>query len=70
LDTWYLPDVELYHLEGQSYGADARELSAKYNAWLHTQLWDERITELATRGLPVSALTVQPPDELREVVVG
>jgi GT2 family glycosyltransferase len=42
-DCWYLPEVELYHLEGQSYSGSQRELSSQYNMWLHTQLWDDRI---------------------------
>lgn len=42
-ETWYLPDVELYHLEGQSYALSERQLNARYNTWLHTRLWRERI---------------------------
>lgn len=38
-DNWYLADVELYHLEGQSYPAKLRQLVWRYNAWLHTYLW-------------------------------
>lgn len=41
--NWYLPDAELYHLEGQSYPAPLRQLTGRYNAWLHTHLWNERI---------------------------
>jgi GT2 family glycosyltransferase len=41
--NWYLPDAELYHLEGQSYALAARQLNAHYNIWLHTRLWKERI---------------------------
>ena len=44
--NWYLPDVELYHLEGQSYGAEARAQTSRYNKWLHTRLWDERIERM------------------------
>jgi GT2 family glycosyltransferase len=43
LECWYLPDVELYHLEGQSYPSEARELSDPYNRWLLTQAWDDTI---------------------------
>ncbi len=43
LDSWYLPAVELYHLEGQSYTADVRRVASEYNMWLHTALWGERI---------------------------
>ena len=42
-ENWYLADVELYHLEGQSYALAARQLNAQYNTWLHTRLWKERI---------------------------
>jgi GT2 family glycosyltransferase len=42
-ENWYLPEVELYHLEGQSYLSSERRLASRYNAWLHTELWNERI---------------------------
>jgi GT2 family glycosyltransferase len=42
-DTWYLPEVELYHLEGQSYALETRTAMSRYNVWLHTRLWDEEI---------------------------
>lgn len=45
-ENWYLPDVELYHLEGQSYVPGERRIPSEYNMWLHTQLWGERIEEL------------------------
>lgn len=41
--TWYLPEVELYHLEGQSYALPLRQLTGRYNRWLHTHLWADRI---------------------------
>jgi GT2 family glycosyltransferase len=44
--NWYLPDAELYHLEDQSYPSELRELATKYNMWLHTHLWNQRIQEL------------------------
>ena len=34
---WYCPEVELYHLEGQSYPSPLRAAASRYNAWLHTQ---------------------------------
>jgi len=37
-ENWYLADVELYHLEGQSYPAELRQLTAAYNRWLYTRL--------------------------------
>jgi hypothetical protein len=42
-ENWYLPDVELYHLEGQSYAATTRQINGRYNTWLHTRLWKKRI---------------------------
>jgi GT2 family glycosyltransferase len=43
LENWYLPQVELYHLEGQSYPTALRTLATQYNRWLHTHLWRPRI---------------------------
>ncbi len=48
-ENWYMPGAELYHLEDQSYPKDLRELTTRYNRWLHTRLWDERIEQLMTR---------------------
>jgi GT2 family glycosyltransferase len=45
-ETWYLPEVELYHLEGRSYDTSARQTNARYNSWLHTRLWGSQIEEL------------------------
>jgi GT2 family glycosyltransferase len=45
-ENWYLPQVELYHLEGQSYVADARRVPSEYNMWLHSEIWGSRIEEL------------------------
>ncbi len=45
-ENWYLPAVELYHLEGQSYVADTRRVPSEYNMWLHSEIWDEEIDEL------------------------
>jgi GT2 family glycosyltransferase len=42
-ENWYLPTVELYHLEGQSYVPDARRVPSEYNMWLHSQLHGEQI---------------------------
>lgn len=44
--NWYLPQAELYHLEGQSYPTVLRDLSSQYNRWLHSRLWGERIEAL------------------------
>jgi GT2 family glycosyltransferase len=43
---WYVPHVELYHLEGQSYPTPLRQSTSRFNTWLHTHLWNERIEEL------------------------
>ena len=45
-ESWYLPDVELYHLEGQSYPSTERELTSEYNKWLHTSIWHEAIVDV------------------------
>lgn len=42
-EVWYCPEVELYHLEGQSYPSATRELTGRFNAWLHTHLCGEQI---------------------------
>lgn len=39
----YLADVELYHLEGQSYGWKERLPTSRYNAWLHSHQWGDVI---------------------------
>jgi GT2 family glycosyltransferase len=49
-ESWYYPAVELYHLEGQSYGWRGRALTYPYNIWLHTDLWRERLEELERAG--------------------
>jgi O-antigen biosynthesis protein len=41
--NWYLADVELYHLEAQSFPTPVRHLATLYNAWLQTQRWDAEI---------------------------
>jgi GT2 family glycosyltransferase len=51
-EHWYLPHVELYHLEGQSYPLALRQLTLRYNAWLHTQRWNERIEAIMARYEP------------------
>lgn len=42
-ETWYCPEVELYHLEGQSYALETRQAMGRFNTWLHTRLWDDEI---------------------------
>lgn len=45
-ECWYLPSVELYHLEGQSYVPGARRVPSEYNMWLHSSIWGNRIEAL------------------------
>jgi GT2 family glycosyltransferase len=51
-ENWYLPEAELYHLEGQSYAAPLRRLTSRYNAWLHTRYWADAIAETAEEPRP------------------
>jgi len=46
LQNWYCADIALYHLEGQSYEAPLRVQASRYNAWLQTHTWGDRIGEL------------------------
>jgi GT2 family glycosyltransferase len=41
--NWYLPSIELYHLEGQSYVPGVRRVPSEYNMWLHSQLHGQQI---------------------------
>jgi O-antigen biosynthesis protein len=57
--NWYLPAVELYHLEALSYEDEVRRHANRYNAWLHTHLWREQIESLAAgNGAPQDAAAV------------
>jgi GT2 family glycosyltransferase len=51
-ENWYVAEVALHHLEGQSYDSAIRHHASRYNAWLHTHLWGERIAELMTEFRP------------------
>ena len=44
--NWYMPGAELYHLEAQSYPSEMRKLVTRYNMWLHTRLWGDRIEQV------------------------
>lgn len=44
--NWYVPEVELYHLEGQSYPDSLRRRASAYNMWLHTHLWGPTIESI------------------------
>jgi GT2 family glycosyltransferase len=54
LQNWYLPEAELYHLEALSYSSSLRIPANRYNAWLHTRTWGDRIEQL-------EAATPAPP---------
>jgi GT2 family glycosyltransferase len=56
-DCWYLPEVELYHLEGQSYPTHLRQLTTRFNTWLHTHLWDGAIADAMRRATPARLAT-------------
>jgi GT2 family glycosyltransferase len=43
LETSYVPEVELFHLEGRSYVPAATDMSNRFNAWLFDQRWAERL---------------------------
>lgn len=43
LETWYVPEVELFHLEGRSYVPSSSDMSNRFNAWLFDQRWGRRI---------------------------
>ena len=45
-ESWYYPDVALYHLEGQSYPTELRRATTEFNKWLHTHLWAEQMHRL------------------------
>ncbi len=47
-ESWFCADVELYHLEGQSYPSEERALITEYNKWLQTRLWNTRIEPLVS----------------------
>jgi GT2 family glycosyltransferase len=43
LETWYVPEVELHHLEGRSYVPSESDMSNRFNAWLYNQRWGKRV---------------------------
>jgi len=50
LETWYVPEVELFHLEGRSYVPAATDMSNRFNAWLFHRRWGERVEQLEAAG--------------------
>jgi GT2 family glycosyltransferase len=47
--TWYAADIELFHLEGQSYPSAMRRITSMFNTWLHSHLWSPYITAVMDR---------------------
>lgn len=45
-ENWYLPKVELYHLESRSYNMGLRLMLALYNRWLHNKRMGGFIEEI------------------------
>ncbi len=43
--NWYVADIELYHLEAQSFFIETRHANP-CNAWIQTHLWNEQIEAL------------------------
>lgn len=64
LRVWYVPQVQLYHLEGQSYPTPARITNGHFNRWLHTHLWNDEITALMSEQ---EGTTGPTPDRTMEV---
>ncbi len=60
LACWYIPSVELYHLEGQSYPDELRRTVAAYNGWLQTTTWDAELR--AVMAEQAAGLTAPVPD--------
>jgi GT2 family glycosyltransferase len=48
-ENWYMADAALYHLEGQSYTSALRGPSNRFNSWVYSRLWNERIESLMER---------------------
>lgn len=58
-ENWYLADVELYHLEAQSFPIPLRNTTS-YNSWLQTHLWDEQIEQVTKGQLEMAELHELP----------
>jgi GT2 family glycosyltransferase len=50
--NWYCAQIELYHLEAQSFDHGLRQLTGRYNCRLHSHLWDATIEEVMSRYEP------------------
>jgi GT2 family glycosyltransferase len=64
-ENWYLPTVELYHLEGQSYLPESRRTQSEYNMWLHTALWGPAMERAMSRFDPHAAALEPSKQESR-----
>ncbi|HMB91994.1 MAG TPA: glycosyltransferase [Rhodothermales bacterium] len=62
-ENWYVPEVELYHLEGQSYPSSVRHRAQQYNRWLHTYLWNKDIGAIMAERVPGSFAQRMVPAE-------
>jgi GT2 family glycosyltransferase len=60
--NWYLPAVELYHLEGQSYVPGVRRIPSEYNMWLHTSIWGNQIGSTMADFDPYSGAVASCPE--------
>ena len=70
LRNWYLSEVELYHLEAQSFPSPERQLATGFNTWLQTYLWDEpidRIMQAQKSTEPFSSGAPELPTRLSSV---
>jgi O-antigen biosynthesis protein len=69
LRNWYLAEVELYHLEAQSFPSPERQLATAYNKWLQTRLWDGTIEQLMSQHEAEwgQAGELKPPSSLSRV---
>jgi len=50
LEAWYVPEVELFHLEGRSYVPSETDMSNRFNAWLFNQRWSGEAERSAAAG--------------------
>jgi GT2 family glycosyltransferase len=64
-ECWYVPKAELYHLEGQSYPTPLRQLTSRYNTWLHTHLWGDQIEAVMHRVSAPEARTAKSSRKVR-----
>jgi GT2 family glycosyltransferase len=63
LETWYIPEVELYHLEGRSYLHKENDMSKRFNPWLFDKRWGDRVAAMADeQGVRASFDLVPAPE--------